>query len=34
MKQNRDLKNKLTQLLAINIEQKWQDYTMEKRQSL
>ena len=34
MKQNRDLRNKPIQLLAINIGQKWQEYTMEKRQSL
>ena len=34
MEQNRETRNKPTHLQSINLRQRWQEYTMEKRQSL
>ena len=34
MEQNREPRNKLTHLWSVNLQQRGQEYTMEKRQSL
>ena len=34
MEQNRELRNKLTYVWSINLQQRRQEYTMDKRQSL